>query len=52
MNPRQATVDALIAERYGPATWWPTPVKTAAEMDAARKRRELLDVGDTDSEDT
>lgn len=56
-NPRQAAVDALMAERYGRATgeWFKAPERCSkppepldSELDIARRRRVLIEAYDHD----
>lgn len=52
IDAKQAVVDALLAERYGPSLWWKTPEKTAAEQDAAVSRAALDLAYDADEDAT
>lgn len=40
MSPeKQAVLDSLTAERYGPSTWWSKPPPPDDDMTAAKRRR-------------
>jgi hypothetical protein len=40
---RQAVLDALTAERYGPSLWWKTPEAPEDNELAQRWRRRLME---------
>jgi hypothetical protein len=49
-DPRQAVLDALLAERYGPSLWWKKPdPPNHGELADARARLELI--ADEDEDD-
>jgi hypothetical protein len=44
MSPeKQAVLDALTAERYGPSLWWKTPEPAAGSAVILERRRMLLE---------
>jgi hypothetical protein len=48
-DPRQAVLDALLAERYGPSLWWKKPDPAGRHETEAIRRREQL--AETEEED-
>lgn len=40
-DPKQAVLDMLTAERYGPSLWWKTPAKRAIDSLTPEERATL-----------